>query len=209
MEVTLLSHGNCDAYYRVGEEKLRLWAIVGGTLALAFDDYSFQQRYNQVDKFNSKIDPNWLAWGGPRSSDLTNGEQTLIDFVTKNVPLRDLRNARIQEILQILGLTQYSREIVSKRFHDKDNRTYMYCYLEIKDYVPVVTVSSGCYWGRCDDEIQNCASSTWKRLASFLKLIFDKERDNFSTTMWENLSQFDYDCILNEFKIFAKELNLV
>ena len=208
MEVTLLSHGCCDSYYQVGEEKLRLWAIVGGTLAVAFDDYSFQERYNHVDKFDTKLDPNWVKWEGPRASDLTDGEQTLVDFMTKNVPLRELRNSRIQEISQILGLTEYNNKISSQRFHDLDNRTYMYCHLEIRAYVPVITATSGCYWGRCDDEIQKWASPTWKRLASFLKLIWDKRENIYSTVTWEELSQFDYDCILNEFRIFAKELKL-
>jgi len=201
MQVELLSHTSCESFYRVGDEKLRLWAIVGGTLAISFDDYTFQERKNYSEKFDSKLDLNWVKWEGPRTSDFDGGESTLIDFVERNVPLRALRHARKEIIRDILGLSnEYYNNIISSRFHDKENRTYMRCEFDLCDSISPITCESGCYWGRCERELHMWANDAWKRLANALNPIFDNKR----YTTWEQLTDEKFDSLKEEFRVFAQ-----
>lgn len=49
--ITQVKTSPCETTYIVDGIVLKLWAIIGGQLAVSFGDYSFVQHYNQCDKF--------------------------------------------------------------------------------------------------------------------------------------------------------------
>lgn len=163
----------CETFYKdeVSGERIRLWAIHGGVLAVAFESLEFTQRLNHCDAFDSKKDPNWPQWNGPRLCDVAGGAKRIREWFDKSIVLRAMRRERFARIMEI---TQHGLLIKSRRFHDLGNRVYMWCELHLHPWhASPVTCKSSVYWGRCEDSITNWADENWKALAGFLNPIFD------------------------------------
>ena len=188
MTVNLKSMTRCESIYTVGEHELRLWAIVGGQLAVSFNDGSFQERKNQCPKY--EYGKSWEA--GPTVDDLEGGSDTLRDFVTRNVPKQNLRRLRIETLKSFIAGIQpdlWGGKVKSRRFHDTDNNVYCYCEFGFPWYVPPVTVISSAYAGRCDEAIDQWATKEWKELRDYVNPMFDRRLgDTFpGCGGWEDL----------------------
>jgi hypothetical protein len=86
----------------------------------------------------------------------------------------------------------YRADWKSRRFHDLGNRTYMYCKLELTSArISPVTVESGCYWGRCEEEITRWDDEKWKGLRDFFNPLFDN-----GMPMWEDLTDEQFTDVL-------------
>jgi len=76
--------------YHGGTCRVRLWAIVGGTLALNFADYSAEtRRYGHTDALYPTIE------------DLPNGEGTLLEYLAEQIPVREKRKAEAEQARKI------------------------------------------------------------------------------------------------------------
>jgi hypothetical protein len=100
---------------------------------LAFEDYSFTERFPQVEDWNNK---NWdnkeLKYKhqtpgniqGPTVAVLPSGAGTLRDFVRRNLPLKQLRDERFK-------MLPFSGRIESRKKMDKTARSYRQYSLEL------------------------------------------------------------------------------
>lgn len=120
MTIKEISHKNCATTYEVNGVKVYCWAIVGGQLAISFDDYSFSTRYHYCEERDSNLH-NWKEWDGVHVDQI--GEQNLYNFVEKYVPLKILREQR----KQLLGKMPKR----SKRLHDEEEHRYFHAEFDI------------------------------------------------------------------------------
>jgi len=166
MGIEIISQKNSYTHFSVNGVILKAWTIIGGTIAIAFDDFSFSERLGKKKGYIEKgLNQN------PEISDFDNGETTLYDFVSRNLPKKVLREKRYQELISLIGSTT----IVSKRFHDKDNGCYFKCVLDFSqsNHIPPVTVRSSVYSGRVEDTIKRYADIKWNVLNAVFSTTFD------------------------------------
>jgi hypothetical protein len=195
--VQRLTSGACEAVYRMEVDgtpvRLRLWIIIGGTPALAFDNYSYTARFDKVEKFSNA---NWngncynhqtrVKFGNvdfpPSFEDLPNGMQDVHAFLQHAFPLRAKRDARMAELPQ-------TYQIRSRRVHDREERTYVWAKIDVRDYgVAPVTFESAVYDGRCEDKIA-MFPWYWQLAQSVCNPIFDRHD---GTSAWESLSDSEF-----------------
>jgi len=164
--IKLLSHTRCETFYEVDGVKLRLWAITGGTLAVDFADFGFTERYNYCEAFDAKKHPDWeTTWEGPRIEHLEGGATTLIDFVRRNLPKKELRETR-KNILN----EKFGYELRSRRYHDLDNRAYFRAKVDLTSArVAGVSVESAYYWGQPDTIQFKYMAQEWIELHEWVK----------------------------------------
>ena len=209
----LLKSNTCESIYTFNEEKFRLWAIVGGQLAIGLgDDYCDfygTTRLNYCEAFDDKKHPDWdTKWKGPRISDIEGGEAKAIKVVKNLIDHRDFMLFRQKQIYTILSKSNEIYDdneknfiLQSKRIHDPDNRTYLYCNLELGKRSPVITVFGNRYGGRCENEIIKFAPKHWCDLMKSINPIFDKYLMKGDLSY---LSQEDFNGILEACKKFVK-----
>jgi hypothetical protein len=180
--VTTIEQKDSYTHFNVNGIILKTWTIVGGAIAVSFNDFSFSERLgNKKGYEDGKLNQ------CPEISDFKNGVATLIDFVNRNLPKKQLREKRYKEILTIVPYT-----LKSKRFHDTENGCYFYCKLEFKDsYISPVTVTSACYAGRCDSTIDKFSNEKWIALRNYFNPLFD------TNVKIENLSEKKFNDMKN------------
>jgi hypothetical protein len=163
--ITITSQKDSYTKFDVNGIPVQAWCIVGGSIGVAFQDFSFTERLGTKKGYTSgALNQN------PEISDLKNGEQTLFDFVARNLPKKELRTKRYNELISILG----GSKLVSRRFHDKFDRCYFKCELEISSQrISPVTVSSAVYGGRCECVIKEYADKRWNTLLNYFNPLFD------------------------------------
>ena len=164
MQIEKISGSSCETLFNVNGEIIRLYIIIGGTPALAFEDHSFSQVYPVKDTrwrtsefvsvpnpTNNHKKPRYVFQGldtpddeiqGPEMDVLPEGEATVIQFLEHYVPLRNLRRNRY-ESLPCKG------NLRSKRFHNKEEKYYYYLTLEIsQSLLSSITMTSGYSFGQ-------------------------------------------------------------
>jgi hypothetical protein len=135
MNVKEISTDNCNTVFSVeykgSEFPVRLWAIVGGQMALGLESTPYiSQRFNinplyakdawlREESRYKHQNPNRVI--GPRLEDLHNAEGTLLEFMDYVYSTLAIYEPRAQAIFNIVG---DQAEIKSKRFRDKANRVY-------------------------------------------------------------------------------------
>jgi len=198
--INILYQDKCNIVYDVDGVVIRLWAIVGGQLAIAFDDYSFIERYNQCDKFAHKWDQN----DGPTVNYLKRdnkhknyknaieGIEIIKDFINRNNHKRILRKKRIETLLNRYKNKIKLNKLQSRRYHDLNNKTYFRCEFNVINwYCTPVTVCGTQYSGRCDEIIDKWADQNWVALKNHINPLFDKE-----FKMWEELTEDEFNIIV-------------
>lgn len=197
----LIATKTCESSYTVGEHKVRLWMISGGTPAIDFMGGEFEcgfvKRYPKVELWSNdhwqgcKYDHQSLEkMQGPTFDILPNGKQDLIDFVTEFAPLREKRWERF-DALPIRGCS-------SPRFHD----TYRNCYFRVdfeasphsvgsltanSNFIGTVAAQDRLYGGPCRQEIAEFANVAWSSFAALLD-----ELNPVYEVGWESLSEKDF-----------------
>ena len=148
MQIERIKGSSCETFFNVNGEIIRLYIIIGGTPAIAFEDHSFSHKYPITDtrwatsEFKDPFPvtanckkPRYTFQGmdtpdneiqGPGVEVLPEGEATVAQFLEHYVSLRNLRRDRY-ELLPFKGLLR------SKRFHDKQESYYYYLTLEINE----------------------------------------------------------------------------
>jgi len=135
MNVKEISTTNCSTVFSVkykGREfPVRLWAIVGGQMALGLESTPYiSQRFNINPLYTSEKwfvkeglykhqNPDQIV--GPRLEDLYNAKGTLLEFMDYAYSTLATYEPRAQAIFGIVG---DQAEIKSKRYRDRDNRVY-------------------------------------------------------------------------------------
>lgn len=189
----------CDGEW----DKVRLWLIVGGTPALAFEHHDFTERYPTLPEYaDEKLNP-WLSIHARNANGcqyldgnryqsqqpgyilgteiLPEGDETLYKWLRHARPLRDLRHSRS---------FQFGEGLRSRRYHDTDNRVYMYCeWRNTGYYLSPVTAHSTVYSGRCEDEIAKYAGLEWVNLMNTVNPLFDAQKN------WEDLSDKEFEAV--------------
>lgn len=203
MKIKQLSTSACQSTFDVDGHELRLWIITGGTPALAFTDYSFDRRYPSLPEWSNTHyhNKNGKSWydhqdpdnvQGPTFDVLPNGLQDVEQFLRDNVPLRELRQARIN------GLPYRSR-FVSRKVRDKEEHTLVHCELNLtRAYVPPVIFLSKAYAGRCDGKIV-LFDEWWKKTQSLFNTLCDTNKT------WESLSDKEYDTLVKHLKEYGND----
>lgn len=191
----LVNHTACESMYRHVDtgEVIRLWAIVGGTLAVAFDNFEFTERLNYCEQFDSSKDAGWPTWEGPRLENVDGGETRIRAWFEKSVELRIIRRERYACIREaVKARSEYHIRLKSRRFHDLDNRTYVWFELDLNSArVSPVTCSSKYYAGRCEGTIEKWGNQAWRTLAEFFNPLFDN-----GMPMWEDLTAEVFEQVL-------------
>ena len=163
----IVRYAECDYY-------ISLWAIVGGQLAFSFCtpsfDLDFQTvRLNYSETHDSNINPNYMGWPTVAPEhyeyDGLTGEAAIIKLVKDLAPAYTLQKIREKYVTESFG-----GELESRRFHDTENRTYLHCSVRLNGVVNVVTCSSRCYWGRCDDSM-DFLDEKWQAAAKTLNIL--------------------------------------
>ena len=168
---------SCETSYSAGGEVLKLWVIGGGGAAeLAFDDYSFMERYPVSDpRWQEEWDREREAYPhqdtsrmqGPTYDILPEGKWTVMKFLNKYLPLKRLRDER-KAALPARG-TIHSRTRVDREGHARFR-------FEADPYrLGPVTVNGGnVYGGRMDKMVMDPKwDPWWTSYAKFINPIFD------------------------------------
>jgi len=139
-----------------------LWVIVGGTLAIDFEEFGYTMRFNNAERWIPG--PNWGWKTGPNFpivEDLTHGADDVQAFLREQLSAKILREERIAN----LPYKTYK----SKRFHDTDNATYVYIEHApfMKGYVTPLIAASRWYCGRGTDEIRRFGSEVHLLMEEF------------------------------------------
>lgn len=177
--VTIISQKDSYTHFNANGAIIKAWTIVGGTIGMSFDDFSFQERNGKKNGYiNGGLNQN------PEISDFPNGEKTIIDFVTRNLPKKELRDKRYNTVLSLVG-----GKLISKRFHDLDNRCYFRCNLDFSfsHYIPPVTISSTIIGGRCTDMVNKFADTQWITLSALFNSLCD------NNVMYEDLTEDEFE----------------
>jgi len=205
MKVLQLSTKSCETIYQVGDNRVRLFIVTGGTPALSFDDHTFTERFPMWDmRWNVKQE----EWGkrecyphqnpdsiqGPTFDVLPEGRKTLEDFVGRNAPKLALRVERYANLpvppkmLHPYAFSRHGKQIVSKRIRDADEGTFVNFEAQLCPYrFGLVTCSSKYYAGRCEDKVEKLAPSWWKKFNAFAAPICDASRD-----CYDKLTETEY-----------------
>lgn len=104
---------------------LRIWCIIGGTLAISYRDHFGTQRYNYCAKgdFPYPLPHDYKSSGWyPKPEDFTNGEDDIYNYVRVWHPRREIQMLRHKEI---------GPGIRSKSIYDRGNQCYG--YVEVGD----------------------------------------------------------------------------
>lgn len=197
MDVHVDSSSTCETIYDMGDKvRVRLWIITGGTPALSFADYSFQQRYPITDK--RWTDKNWDNEKGhfkhqpgpkqcpPTYDVLPDGWVTLHKFVADNLPKKQAREKRYAA-LPVKG------ELWSKKWKDSVDNEIVVCKTELDNqgFGPV-TYSSRSGGGRGDDKIPR-APRWWQEYAALVNPLFDRDMaQGILPGGYERLSDHEY-----------------
>jgi hypothetical protein len=196
LDIKQVRTASCSTDYIVNGHKMILWIITGGTPALAFDDYSFIAQYPSIEKWQDHHyhglyrcsysyydhqDPNKPQ--GPTFEDvLPNGISDLEAYLTKYLPLRELRKKRFD------GLPVHGK-LQSKKVKDVDEHTWVTCDIDIElNRLSPVTFNSRTYGGRCDKKIV-LFNDWWKKVQKVMNPLFDSGKD------WETLTEEQYQDI--------------
>ncbi len=206
MKVLQLSTKSCETIYQVGDNRVRLFIVTGGTPALSFDDHTFTERFPMWDmRWNVEQE----EWGkrecyphqnpgssiqGPTFDVLPEGRKTLEDFVGRNAPKLALRVERYANLpvppkmLHPDAFSRHGKQIVSKRIRDADEGTFVNFEAQLCPYrFGLVTCSSKYYAGRCEDKVEKLAPSWWKKFNAFAAPICDASRD-----CYDKLTETEY-----------------
>lgn len=196
-QATLVRTSACSTTYLVPETNIliELWIITGGTPALGIIDSPFSQRYPELEKFNDlkgKWSKHLLCYKhqdpsnpkGPTPDEvLPEGWQTFNNFYNTTYPSYKLSKDRVEKL-------PVKFPIISKRVHDKEDRTYVKASLGRNLYnihhIPCVTFESVAYCGRCDEKI-NLFNDWWKQTA----ILFN----NISARRWCDITDEQYNAI--------------
>jgi hypothetical protein len=206
MAIELKEHTACESQYtdNVTGEKLRLWAIVGGTLAVAFANYEFTERLNYSEKFDSSKDSKWPTWEGPRLSDVEGGEARIQAWLEKSMALRAIRQDRFKQVSEILhSVNPYRVELVSSRFHDFGNCTYVWYKLEFTSArVGIVRADSARYCGCAEsEEVKKWGNAKWQALTDFFRQFIGN-----APSLWEELSEEVFGQVLDTLRRYQDEV---
>lgn len=192
-EIRKVSGTQCETVYSVNSINVRLWAIIGGTLALGLNDYRYSERFNYSEKHDSKKH-NYLTWEPPTYNDLRGGVKTLTDFTNRASKIINKRKERVSIIREILG--NKSVVFATVRNNDKERVTMSWCASEA--YCAPVTGSITAYrcrnphsFGRLDSEISEVASPQWLKLQTIANLNFTKNRN------WDEMTNAQFDLLLD------------
>ena len=124
MKFKMVSTTACETIYKVkyqGETVgLRVWAIVGGKIAIAFEDYTFLQRFDVDERFAEKnhvknednifhcyLHQHFDRPIGPEigpDNSYALSTAAAEEFIVKNVSRRNLRLARVETIKSTINL---------------------------------------------------------------------------------------------------------
>ena len=206
-DVVQVSTSSCETIYEVFGHKIRLYIITGGTPALSFSDYSFVERFPYIEKWkDSNFLKDELRYSfqdanniqGPTFEVLPNGINDLIDFVNSYSPLHKLRQERFLNLPDMslpfpVLLSHWhlasNKCFFSNRYYDKENGCYFYCVVDLSsNYIPSVLYISK--ERTCSLLVygHDSVDVLWHELAKLLH--------KFHLTYWENLSESDYNLIL-------------
>jgi hypothetical protein len=182
MGIEIVSQKDSYTTYSVNGVILKTWTIVGGRIAVSFDDWSFSERLGTK---NGYIERGLNQC--PELSDFNDGANTLLDFVSRNIPKKEIREKRHRALVAIIGGTV----LKSRRFHDKDNGCYFYCELNLtySHYIPSITVSSRVYGGRCEQTIKDFANIKWNVLNAVFSPLCD------SSKKYEDLTDYEFNTL--------------
>jgi len=62
LNIELLDLEKCQSLYLINNIRIRIWTIVGGTIATSLEDYSQQKRWNKIPKDKTEWDSTKLEW---------------------------------------------------------------------------------------------------------------------------------------------------
>lgn len=192
----------CSSFYVVRYGKhdyhINLWAIVGGELAFAFCtphlnlDSPFV-RLNYSEQHDSKKHPKYKEWNPVAPEhyeyDGLTGEAAILKLVSDLVPAYTLQKIRENFVRDTFGY-----ELKSRRFHDKENATYLRCSVGLNGYVSPVTYLSKYYAGRCDDRAI-FTDSKWQEAAKVLNPWHDMTRPK--AILYSSLTADDFSRYLD------------
>lgn len=188
--IILLSYTECESRYLCDGVVLRLWAIVGGTLAVDFEDFGYSQRYNYSEKFDSNKSQ-WETWSGPRIADLDGGAETLRKFIKEQLPKKELQEKRVKILKDTFGW-----KITSRRFHDTDNRAYVVFHIDLNHFrCPTITADSASYGGRASENCIKFADEKWNKVYSVL------QNAPYSLKCWHELTEEEFNQVVDTMKI--------
>ena len=196
---TIVRTSACSTTYLVPETNtlIELWIITGGTPALGIVDSTFSQRYPELEKFKNENyvhgrsdnfghykhqDP--LNPKGPTPDEvLPEGWQTFNNFYNTTYPSYKLSKDRVEKL-------PVKFPVISKRIHDKENRTYVkaflgQCFYNIHN-IPCVTLESATYCGRWEEKMY-LFNDWWKQTA----ILFNK----ISSRRWCDITDEQYNAI--------------
>lgn len=164
--------------------ELRIWCIIGGTLAISFSDHFGSERYNYCAEGdfpyplpNDFVPYKWYA----KPEHFTNGAEDIYNYVRVWHPRRELQLLRSQAL---------GGFVKSRRIHDSGNRVYGTVSIGEKPlpilrnrssfrFLSPVTGDFPCWWGRVHGtELHLSMPDNWRELAKFA------DRDNTGTANW-------------------------
>lgn len=208
--VEITETGACDTHYKVGGVPVRLWIITGGQPCIAFDDYSFDQRFPIKDE--RYTNEHWSSGKGlydhqkdkkldsPKAEDvLPKGIESIKAFVAENYANMKVRQDRYAVIHSHFP---WGRINSTKGM----NYDFSRCKFNVdlrSNYIPSgVSLSSDnssthLDWikKQSDQKDYNRIPKEWKALDSVLSGIKEKYGDN---AKWEQLSEEDYGTVLEK-----------
>lgn len=152
-ELKVVSTSTCETRYEYGQHWIRLWMIVGGTPALAFQDYGASRRYPVVERWDTEHwektvqryhhqDPQNIV--GPMATEvLPEGEATLKAWFMETVFGHELGMRRWRQIYEALGCGNE----ISRRVHNREQRCYYRMEIHLRDtmWLPYTEVTSAEY----------------------------------------------------------------
>jgi len=192
MKIQEVGTNACETFFDVEHGgrtfRIRLWAIVGGQMALGKETAPFiQQRYNTNPKY---ADDKWVKAQsryvhqnpdriiGPRLADLQYGEVTLAQFMDHIHAQTDVYEARVTAIQNVTGIRYF---IKSKRLHDKENHTFAHCTLELSNWgmyrFGKICIHSKLYCGRIDSFNQTFIPADWVKADEEIAKIEKESKD--------------------------------
>ena len=192
LSISVIRTTACTTTYRVDNDIVQLWIIVGGTPCLDFDYGGLSRRFPVIAMWDDRHllcnryrhqDPRNIV--DPKAEDvLPNGLTDLEDWYKVNKPLKDLRDCRYEKIVDLIGGTN----IRSRRCYDRIDGCYFRATWQLYNRNCVCTVHG-------DSKICNChsleyAPVPWQNLAAVLK----EEHDLWET--WFGMAEVRFQKIL-------------
>ena len=176
MNIQVIQDGHCASIFVVSmgtfEERIRAWAIVGGTMALSLLDHTMTKRFNYCAERDSSIH-DYKTWDGVAIEHFEGGADTIYNYTSKAIAQREVQNDRMKAIgpprfspvfwdegNQCEFICEWNDSVTFNSLLTRNPKLWQY---EASRIVSPIKVSSEYYGGRGEKRVAKYCDENWQK----------------------------------------------